>query len=99
MWARTTPGKSRPRRLEPRQLPPVSLRVVPEDVGVGVETRHLEVAVIGRQPTVHDCRDYDPAFAQREDARRLLPAVSRMALDGDLQEIVGHGPWRSLRES
>ena len=54
------------------QLPPMRGNIVTQDVEVALRVFHLEVAVIGRQPTVDNFRDVDLALPEAEPPRRLL---------------------------
>jgi hypothetical protein len=47
----------------------------------GDAAAYLEVAAIGREPGIEHLRDLDPSPAEREPERRLLAAMSGMALD------------------
>lgn len=58
-----------------------------EDVDVTVAALQLEIAVIRRQPLIEDLHDVDAAFVDNERARRLLAAMTGVALDAK-----GHAP-------
>lgn len=60
------------------------------DVGVSNITFHLEVAVIGREPLVHDCDHFDAALADDERAWGLLSSVPRVALDTYRKDRLSH---------
>ena len=55
--------------------------VVAQDVGRAVVTQHLEVAVVDAEPAVEHLDQLDRAPIEAEPARRLLAAMTRIAID------------------
>ncbi len=54
--------------------------VVTQDVEIAPQVFHLEIAVIGRQPTVDNFSDVDLALPEPEPSRRLLATIASVAL-------------------
>ena len=82
-------GSPRP-ALEQREFPAVGMRVVPQNIGAGIVAADLEVAVLGREPTIENLRDRDRTFAQPETPWLLLAAVPGITLHTDAEISCAH---------
>ena len=52
-----------------------------QDVEIALRVFHLEVPVIGRQPTIDIFGDLDLTLPDSEPSRRLLATIAGVALD------------------
>src|SRR6266540_2170935 len=72
---------------------------MPHQVDVAVIAAQFEIPVIGREPLIEDARHDDAPVAERDGARRLLAAMSRIAFDLDGKQPVRHAstlaPWKA----
>jgi hypothetical protein len=66
---------------EHRQFPDVRLRVMADEIRTSIFDLQLEVSVVGCQPCVKHLRDGEATAANYQCARRLLAAMTGVAID------------------
>ena len=72
--------------MKPRDFPQSGHHIVTQDVEIAVSVLHLEVTMIGREPSVEHLGDFNLPIAHSETARRFFSAMACITLNMRSQE-------------